>query len=179
MPGCLPHDDQHRVMPEVERVSWKRANGTLWETSHTTAWQKRVNLGSGPLGSGPPAVGPVVVVVDVGGDHLPGLVEGLELVAPDAAFLEVAEPGFDERLALGVAVAAAAMRDAEPGDHEPGRAGGERGAVVGAERQRAREDALLGDRPSRSPRSPRTARQRRLSCQPTISRVQQSMIAFR
>lgn len=39
-----------------------------------------------------PAVGPVVVVVDVGGDHLPGLVERLELVAPDAAFLQVAKP---------------------------------------------------------------------------------------
>jgi hypothetical protein len=37
-------------------------------------------------------VGRVVVVVDVGGDHLPGLVEGFELVAPDTAFLEVAEP---------------------------------------------------------------------------------------
>jgi hypothetical protein len=56
-----------------------------------------------------PAVRPFVVVVDVGGDHLPGLVEGLELLAPDAAFLQVAEPALDERLALRVAVAAAAM----------------------------------------------------------------------
>jgi hypothetical protein len=29
-------------------------------------------------------------VIDVGSDHLPRLVEGLELVAPDAAFFEVA-----------------------------------------------------------------------------------------
>jgi hypothetical protein len=36
-------------------------------------------------------VGRVVVVVDVGGDHLPGLVEGFELGAPATAFLEVAE----------------------------------------------------------------------------------------
>jgi hypothetical protein len=41
-----------------------------------------------------------------------GLVEGLELFAPDAALLELGEPGLDERLALGVAVAAAAVRDA-------------------------------------------------------------------
>jgi hypothetical protein len=46
-----------------------------------------------------PAVGPVVVVVDVGGDHLPSLVEGLELVAPDAPFFEVSEPALDECLA--------------------------------------------------------------------------------
>jgi hypothetical protein len=38
-----------------------------------------------------PAVGPVVVVDHVGADHLPGFVEGLELVAPDAAFLELLE----------------------------------------------------------------------------------------
>jgi hypothetical protein len=37
-------------------------------------------------------VGRVVVVVDVGGDHLPGLAEGFELVALDTAFLEVAKP---------------------------------------------------------------------------------------
>ena len=51
------------------------------------------------------AVGPVVVVMDVGGDHLPGLVENLEVVSPDTALLEVAKPRLDERLALGVAVA--------------------------------------------------------------------------
>ncbi len=42
-----------------------------------------------------PAVGPVGAVVDVGGHHLPGLVEGLELLAPDASFFEVAEPALD------------------------------------------------------------------------------------
>src|SRR5436190_15219320 len=81
--------------------------------------------------------------VDVGGDHLPGLVEGLELVAPDAAFLELAEPGLDERLALGVAVAAAAVRDPQAGEHGLEGAGGERRAVVCPERQRARRDAAL------------------------------------
>ena len=39
-----------------------------------------------------PTVRSVVVVDHVGADHLPCLVEGLELVAPDAAFLELAEP---------------------------------------------------------------------------------------
>jgi hypothetical protein len=56
----------------------------------------------------------VVVLVDVGGDHLPGLVEGFELVAPDAAFHEVAGPALDECLALGVALAAAAVSDSSP-----------------------------------------------------------------
>jgi hypothetical protein len=60
----------------------------------------------------------LVVVLDVGGDHLPCLVEGLELVQPDAAFLELAEPRLDGRLALGVAVAAAAVRDPEPGQDQ-------------------------------------------------------------
>ena len=63
---------------------------------------------------GEPGVGMVVVAVDVGGDHLPCLVEGLELVQPDAALLQLREPGLDERLALGVALAAAAVGDAEP-----------------------------------------------------------------
>ncbi|MEJ7604417.1 MAG: hypothetical protein WKG01_41555 [Kofleriaceae bacterium] len=64
---------------------------------------------------GQPGVGPVVVVVDVGADLLAGLVERLELVAPDAALLELSEPALDERLAFGVAVAAAPVRDAEFG----------------------------------------------------------------
>ncbi len=55
----------------------------------------------------------MVVVVDVSADHLPGLVEGFELVQPDAALLELAEPGLDERLALGIAVAAAALPDSQ------------------------------------------------------------------
>jgi hypothetical protein len=61
-----------------------------------------------------PAVGPVVVVLDVGCAHLPGLLEGLELLAPDAALLEIAKPRFDGCLTLSVAVAAAAVRDTEP-----------------------------------------------------------------
>src|SRR3954451_8826296 len=91
-------------------------------------------------------VGPVVVAVDVSADHLPGLVEGLELVQPDAALLELSEPALDERWPLGVAVAAAAVRDPEPGEEELELPGGERGAVVGAERQRLRPDAARGGR---------------------------------
>src|SRR5215207_4951260 len=79
-------------------------------------------------------------------DHLPGLVEGLELVQPDAALLELSEPGLDEGLALGVAVTAAAVRDPEPGENELERPGGERGSVVGAQRQHARRDRSLGRR---------------------------------
>ena len=94
-------------------------------------------------------MGSVVVAVDVGADRGAGLVEGLELLAPDAALLELGEPGLDERLALGVAVAAAAMRDPVLGEPGAERAAGERGAVVGAERQLARADAALGERARR------------------------------
>ena len=55
----------------------------------------------------------VVVGVDVGGDLLSGLVEGLELGAPDEPLFQFPEPALDEGLALGVAVAAAAVGDAE------------------------------------------------------------------
>ena len=55
---------------------------------------------------------PVVVAVDVAPDRLAGLVEGLELLSPDAALLELGKPGLDEGLALGVAVAAAAVAEA-------------------------------------------------------------------
>src|SRR3954449_10005104 len=89
-------------------------------------------------------MGPVVVVDHVAADHLPGLVEGLELFAPDAAFLELAEPGLDEGLALGVAVAAAAMGDPEADQDGLEGAGSERRAVVGTKRQAARRDAALG-----------------------------------
>jgi hypothetical protein len=68
----------------------------------------------------------VVVTVDVGADRGAGLLEGLELFAPDAAQLELGEPGLDERLALGVAVAAAAMRDPELCEPGPEGARGER-----------------------------------------------------
>jgi hypothetical protein len=56
-------------------------------------------------------VGSVVVAVDVGADRGAGLVDRLELLAPDAALLELGEPGLDEGLALGVAVAAAPVGD--------------------------------------------------------------------
>jgi len=50
-------------------------------------------------------VGPVVAGLDVGGDRRPGVIEGLELRAPDEALLELGEPGLDEGLGLGIAVA--------------------------------------------------------------------------
>jgi hypothetical protein len=78
-----------------------------------------------------PAVRPVVVVGDVVADRLACLVERLELVAPDAAFLELAEPGLDERLALWVAVAAAPVRDPQAGQDGLEGARCERRAVVG------------------------------------------------
>jgi len=53
-----------------------------------------------------------VVVVDVVADHAAGVVERLELVAPDDAFLELREEALDERLRLRIAVAAAAVGDA-------------------------------------------------------------------
>jgi hypothetical protein len=82
----------------------------------------------------------VVVVVDVAGELAAGLVERVELGPPDEPFLELAEPALDERLALGIAVAAAAMRDAATRQRESEGAGGERGAVINAERQRPRCD---------------------------------------
>ena len=51
---------------------------------------------------------------------------------------------FDERLRLGVAVAAAAMPDPELGELLPEATGGERGAVVGAEGELARLDRVRG-----------------------------------
>src|SRR3954468_4359502 len=90
--------------------------------------------------------GSVVVAVDVGGDRGAGLVEGLELLAPDAAQLELGEPGLDEGLALGVAVAAAAMDDSQLGQAGAERARGVGGAVVRAQRQSAGPDVALGDR---------------------------------
>jgi hypothetical protein len=82
-----------------------------------------------------------VLAVDVGGDLFAGLVEGLELVQPDAALLQLREPRLDESLRLRVAVAAAAMADAAPREGELEVAGGEGGAVVGSQRERAGPDA--------------------------------------
>ena len=87
----------------------------------------------------------MVVGLDVGADHLPCLVEGLELVQPDAAFFELAEPALDERLGLRVAVATAAVRDPEPGEDELEGSSGERRAVVGAERERPGPDRSGGE----------------------------------
>jgi hypothetical protein len=75
---------------------------------------------------GQPAVGSVVVAVDVGADLLARLVESLELFAPDAALLELAKPGLDEGLALGVGVAAPAVSDPELAEAGAERAAGER-----------------------------------------------------
>jgi len=52
---------------------------------------------------GQPAVGSVVVALDVGADRGAGAVEGLELLAPDAALLEVAEPPVMNRAAVSAA----------------------------------------------------------------------------
>jgi hypothetical protein len=91
----------------------------------------------------------VVVTIDVGADGVAGLLEGLELLAPDQPLLELGEPGLDEGLALGVAVAAAAMRDAVLSKPGPAGPRGERGAVVRAEREYSRPDgALTGVRAS-------------------------------
>ncbi len=72
----------------------------------------------------------VVVAVDVGADRVAGVVERLELLAPEAALLELGEPGLDEGLTLGVAVAAAAVRDPELAEPGAERAAGERAAVI-------------------------------------------------
>jgi hypothetical protein len=86
-----------------------------------------------------------VVAIDVVGDLLPRLVERLELGAPDEPLLQLPEPAFDEGLRLGVAVAAAAMRDAMLGESLTEAAAGEGGAVVRAERQRVRLDPASSD----------------------------------
>ena len=96
----------------------------------------RGDLARGAVGEA--AVGSVVVAVDVGADRGAGLLERLELFAPDAALLELGEPGLDEGLALGVAVAAAAVRDPVLGEAGAERAAGVGAAVVGPERQLAR-----------------------------------------
>ena len=54
-------------------------------------------------------MGAVVIAVDVGGDLGSGLFDGLPLGPPGAALLELPEPGLDECLGFGVAVAATPM----------------------------------------------------------------------
>ena len=88
-----------------------------------------------------------MVAVDVGGDLLSPLVEGFEVGAPEEPLLELAEPRFDERLGFGVALAAAAMRDAEFVKAGTEAAAGQCRSVVGAERERAGWDAAAADGP--------------------------------
>jgi hypothetical protein len=91
-----------------------------------------------------PRVGAVVVAVDVGADPASGVVEGLVLVQPHLPFFEFPEPALDEGLALGVAVAAAAVADPELGQARLEAAGGEGGAVVAPEDELARLDPVDG-----------------------------------
>jgi hypothetical protein len=123
-------------------------------------------------------VGPLVVALDEAADRGAGLVERLELGPPDQAFLELAEPRLDERLRLGVAVATAAVVDAETREHRLEAPRREGAAVVSAEGQLPGHDPLGRrgalhqlDRLRRPHRSSR--------CQPTTSRVQQSIAAIR
>ena len=88
----------------------------------------------------------VVVGVDVGGDLCSRLIERLELGAPDEPLLQLPEPRFDERLGFGVAVAAAAVRDAELAEAGAESPAGEGRAVVGAERQLTGLDPALHGR---------------------------------
>ena len=119
----------------------------------------------------------MVVVGDVGAVRLAGLFECLEFLAPDAALLELAEPGLDERLALGIAVAAAAMRDPRPTrtalnaravNAEPLSVPSVRVPGVMARSAAARSISVIAS----------VARQRVSRCQATISRVQQSIAAI-
>jgi hypothetical protein len=87
----------------------------------------------------------VVVAVDVAADAASGVVEGLVLVQPHLPLFEFPEPALDEGLRLGVAVAAAAVREPELGKLRLEAAGGEGGAVIGAERELARLDPVRGD----------------------------------
>ncbi len=87
-------------------------------------------------------MGPVVVAVDVAADASAGVVQGLVFVQPHLPFFEFPEPGLDERLGFGVAVAAAAVADPELAEFLAEAAGGEGRAVVAAEGQLARLDPV-------------------------------------
>lgn len=82
----------------------------------------------------------VVIAGDVVGDLRSGLVDGFPFGSPGAASFELAEPGLDEGLGFGVAVAAASMSDASCGEVPAESSAGELSAVVGPERQPARLD---------------------------------------
>ena len=72
----------------------------------------------------------VVVGLDVGGDLLSRLVEGLELGAPDEPLLQLPKPRLDEGLRFGIAVAAATVRDAVLAEPLAKGAAGKGGAIV-------------------------------------------------
>ena len=104
-----------------------------------------LDLGPGDLVGRPvvqAAVGPVVVAVDVAADAAAGVVEGFVFVQPHLSFFEFPEPALDEGLALGVAVAAAAVTDPELGELCAEAAGGEGRAVVAPEHELARLDPV-------------------------------------
>src|SRR6266536_2942842 len=88
---------------------------------------------------------PVAVAVGVAADPASGVVERLVFVQPDLPFFEFPEPALDEGLRFGVAVAAAAVLDAELAEAGAEAAGGEGGAVVAAEHELARFDAVQRD----------------------------------
>src|SRR5439155_17208091 len=99
-------------------------------------------------------------------------------VQPHLPFFEFPEPALDEGLALGVAVAAAAVLDPELA--EPGA----EARAVKAEPLSLPSTSSPGSMPCTAAACSTTAiassaRQRSSTLQPTISRVQQSMIAFR
>src|SRR5262249_58857380 len=91
-----------------------------------------VGRGGGAVGVG------VAVAADAGSC----VVERLVLVRPQLPLSGFPEPVLDEGLALGVAVAAAAMADPELGEFLLEAAGGEGGAVVAAGRRLARLDRV-------------------------------------
>ena len=124
-------------------------------------------------------MGPVVVAVDVAADPASGVVERLVFVQPDLPFFEFPEPGLDERLG-------SRGRGSRRGD------GGSRARRAVSRKRRAVNAEPLSEPSVSSPgwipyavaacsttAIASSARQRRLNSQPTISRVQQSMIAFR
>ena len=95
---------------------------------------------------------PVVVAVDVAADPAASVVERLVLVQPHLPFFQFPEPALDEGLALGVAVAAATMRDPELGSFALKRRAvkaeplsGDEAAVMGAVR-RLGQDRCPGTR---------------------------------
>ena len=119
-----------------------------------------------------------VVALDVGGDLLSRLLQGLELGAPHEPLLELAEPALDEGLRLRVAVAATAVGNAMRGQALAEAPAGEAEPLSVPS---VRQPGLI-PRAATAPSTSTIAsslRQRSSSDQPTISRVQQSMAAFR